>query len=425
MLIKSGHVMDPASGFDALADIRINDGKITGIEKSGTLVPEAGEEVISAEGLTVAPGLVDVHVHFRDPGFTWKEDLNTGAAAAAAGGVTTVVLMANTKPPVDNAAALKALTEREKNLPIRAYQCANVTIGMKGRELTDMAALAEAGAVGFTDDGIPIKDEKLLLKAFEEAARLRLPVSLHEEDPDLIGSPGVNKGKVSEKIGVAGAPALAEEVLVARDLLLARKSGVAVDIQHVSSGMTVDLIRFMKQHGVHVAAEVTPQHFSLTEEIVLRQGTLAKVNPPLRTEEDRKKLIEGLKDGTLDMIVTDHAPHTMEEKAKGFKGGAPSGMIGLETSLALGITNLVKPGHLSMMQLLDAMTRKPAAFYHLDAGEIRIGGPADLVIFDPGKTWTVTKEGFHSKSPNSPFIGMTLTGKVKRTICRGRVIYAD
>lgn len=423
MLIKGGHVLDPASGFDDLADIRIKGDKVTAIEPCGTLVPEEQEEVIPADGLTVAPGLVDVHVHFRDPGFTWKEDLNTGAAAAAAGGVTTVVLMANTKPTVDSVDTLTDLIEREKKLPIRAHQCANVTMGMKGKQLTDMEALAKAGAAGFTDDGIPIKDEKLLLEAFRRAADLHLPVSLHEEDPDLIGFSGVNKGKVSKKLGLAGAPALAEEVLVARDLLLARESGVSVDIQHVSSGMTVDLIRFMKQHGVHVGAEVTPQHFSLTEEAVLSKGTLAKVNPPLRTEEDRRKLIEGLQDGTLDMIVTDHAPHTMKEKAKGFEGGAPSGMIGLETSLALGITNLVKTGYLSMMELLRAMTEKPAEFYHLDAGKIRVGGPADLVIFDPEEKWTVTEEGFHSKSPNSPFIGMTLTGKVKRTICRGRVIY--
>lgn len=425
MLIKDGHVLDPASGFDALADIRITGDKIESIEPCGALTPEKDEEVISAKGLSIAPGLVDVHVHFRDPGFTWKEDLNTGSAAAAAGGVTTVVLMANTKPTVDNVDTLTDLIEREKRLPIRAHQCANVTVGMKGKELTDMAALAKAGAAGFTDDGIPIKDENLLLDAFRRAAELHLPVSLHEEDPDLIGFSGVNKGRVSEKIGVAGAPALAEEVLVARDLLLAQESGVSVDIQHVSSGMTVDLIRFMKQHGVHVGAEVTPQHFSLTEEAILSKGTMAKVNPPLRTEEDRRKLIEGLQDGTLDMIVTDHAPHTMEEKAKGFNGGAPSGMIGLETSLALGITNLVKPGYLSMMELLRAMTENPSKFYHLDAGEIRIGGPADLVLFDPDEEWKVTEEGFHSKSPNSPFIGMTLTGKVKRTICRGRVIYAD
>lgn len=423
MLIKDGHILDPASGFDGLADIRMKGDKIAAVEPRGTLTPKEGEEVLSAKGLTVAPGLVDVHVHFRDPGFTWKEDLNTGSAAAAAGGVTTVVLMANTKPTVDSVDTLTDLIEREKKLPIRAYQCANVTVGMKGRELTDMEALAKAGVAGFTDDGIPIKDEKLLLKAFKRAAALHLPVSLHEEDPDLIGSAGVNRGKVSKEIGVSGAPALAEEVLVARDLLLARESGVSVDIQHVSSGMTVDLIRFMKKHGVHVGAEVTPQHFSLTEEAVLSKGTLAKVNPPLRTEEDRQKLIEGLQDGTLDMIVTDHAPHTMEEKAKGFTGGAPSGMIGLETSLALGITNLVKPGYLSLTQLLRAMTKNPAEFYHLDAGEIRVGGPADLVVFDPDERWKVTEEGFHSKSPNSPFIGMTLTGKVKRTICRGRVIY--
>jgi dihydroorotase len=331
--------------------------------------------------------------------------------------------MANTKPAVDSVETLKDLMEREKELPVHVLNTATVTVGLKGKELTDMEALAAAGAVGFTDDGIPISDQKLLLQAFERAAALDLPVSLHEEDPELMGSAGVNRGAVSEKIGVSGAPAIAEEALTARDCLLAAESGVRIDIQHVSSGRTVDIIRFMKGLGIQVFAEVTPQHFSLTEEAVLTTGTMAKVNPPLRTEADRRKLIEGLKDGTIDMIVTDHAPHTEEEKAKGFDGGAPSGMIGLETSLALGITTLVKTGEITMMELLAKMTVNPADFYKLPCGRIAVGGCADLILIDPDQEWTVTAEGFHSKSANSPFIGRKLTGKVLRTICSGKTVY--
>jgi dihydroorotase len=420
MLIRNGHVMNPADGRDEIADIRIADGVIKEI---GSLVPENDEEVIDATGLIVAPGLVDAHVHYRDPGFTWKEDIHTGAAAAAAGGVTTVICMANTKPAVDSVETLKDLMKREKELPVHVLNTATVTVGLKGKELTDMEALAAAGAVGFTDDGIPISDQKLLLQAFERAAALDLPVSLHEEDPELMGSAGVNRGAVSEKIGVSGAPAIAEEALTARDCLLAAESGVRIDIQHVSSGRTVDIIRFMKELGIQVFAEVTPQHFSLTEEAVLTTGTMAKVNPPLRTEADRRKLIEGLKDGTIDMIVTDHAPHTEEEKAKGFDGGAPSGMIGLETSLALGITTLVKTGEITMMELLAKMTVNPADFYKLPCGRIAVGGCADLILIDPDQEWTVTAEGFHSKSANSPFIGRKLTGKVLRTICSGKTVY--
>nr|WP_027870293.1 dihydroorotase [[Eubacterium] cellulosolvens] len=422
MIIRNGRVMNPADGRDEIADIRVKDGVVAEI---GELSPKEGEEIIDAGGFIVAPGLVDAHVHFRDPGFTWKEDIYTGAAAAASGGVTTVICMANTKPAVDNTETLRDLLEREKDLPVHVLNTATVTVGLKGTEVTDMEALAEAGAVGFTDDGIPIRDQKLLLQAFERAAALDLPISLHEEDPELMGSAGVNRGPVSAKLGVSGAPAIAEEALVARDCLLAEESGVRLDIQHVSSGRSVDIIRFMKSLGIQVFAEVTPQHFSLTEDAVLTCGTLAKVNPPIRTEADRRKLIEGLKDGTIDMIVTDHAPHTMEEKAKGFNGGAPSGMIGLETSLALGITSLVKTGEMTMMELLGKMTVNPADFYKLPCGRIEVGGCADLILIDPDKEWRVTEDCFYSKSPNSPFIGWKLTGKVVRTICSGITVYTE
>lgn len=427
-IIQNVRVMDPATERDEVTDIILEEDHIKAIRRATPEEIKAAEEensLFPGHGLVAAPGLVDVHVHFRDPGLTYKEDIYTGSSAAAAGGVTSLVCMANTKPAVDSVETLEDLLRREERLPVHVYQTATVTKGLKGQELTDMKALASSGAIGFTDDGIPIKDEKLLLEAYKEAAALDLPISLHEEDPDLIGSAGVNQGKVSEQLGVPGASALAEETLTARDCLLARESGVRLDIQHVSSGITVDILRFMKQEGVRVCAEVTPTHFSFTEDLLLEKGTLAKVNPPLRTEWDRQKLIEGLQDGTLDMIVTDHAPHTLEEKAKGFdpKNPAPSGLIGLETSLALGITHLVETKDLSLMDLLRKMTCNPADFYQLPGGRLYEGGPADLVLFDPKEKWILKKEDLHSKSKNSPFIGMELIGRVHMTICRGQVVY--
>ena len=421
ILIKNGRVADPKSGTDALLDVLIDDGKIAGL---GKYAQEDGiDTVIDATGYVVAPGLVDTHVHFRDPGLTYKEDVATGAAAAAAGGYTTVICMANTKPPVDNAETLTDLREREAALPIHVLNTACVTRGMQGQELTDMDALLDAGAIGFTDDGMPLMDIRLTVEALRKARERNVPISLHEEDPALIGSAGINRGAVSAQLGVPGAAAAAEETMVARDCLLALHTGARINIQHLSSGISVELLRLMKKLGADVWAEVTPQHFSLNEEIVLERGTLAKVNPPIRTEEDRYQLIEGLKDGTIDMIATDHAPHAPEEKERDLTH-APSGMIGLETALALGITHLVRKGHLTLLGLLEKMTVKPAALYDLPCGDIHVGGGADLVIFDEGEWWVVPEQ-FHSRSSNSPFIGMTLYGRVKYTLCSGVVVYQD
>lgn len=420
ILIKNGHVVDPKSGTDELLDVLVEDRKIVSF---GKYAEEGMESVIDAAGCIVAPGLVDTHVHFRDPGLTYKEDIVTGAAAAAAGGYTTVICMANTKPPVDNVETLTDLREREALLPIHVLNTACVTRGMQGQELTDMEALLAAGAVGFTDDGLPIRDVKLMAEALCKLRDLNVPISLHEEDPALIGSAGINRGAVSAQLGVPGAAAAAEETMVARDCILALHTGARVNIQHLSSGVSVELLRMMKKLGADIWAEVTPQHFSLNEEIVLERGTLAKVNPPIRTEDDRYALIQGLKDGTIDMIATDHAPHAAEEKARDLLH-APSGMIGLETALALGITNLVRKGHLTIPELLEKMTAKPAALYNLPCGTLRPGGPADLVIFDAGERWTVP-DHFRSRSCNSPFIGMELYGKVKYTLCNGAVVYQD
>lgn len=420
ILIKDGRVVDPASGIDEALDVVIDNGTIKTLGK----FPKSDEyeRIIDAKGKIVAPGLVDIHVHFRDPGLTYKEDIVTGAAAAAAGGFTTVVCMANTKPVVDSVEVLSELLGRMKQLPIHVLSAAAVTKGLQGKELTDMRALRAAGAAGFTDDGIPIMDSALLFEAMKLAKELDAPISLHEEDPALIAAAGINQGPVSKQLNFGGAPALAEESLVARDCMLALRSGARVDIQHISSGVSVDVVRAMKGLGAGVFAEVTPQHFSLTEQAALERGALAKVNPPLRGEADRYALIRGLKDGTIDFIATDHAPHSPEEKAREL-AQAPSGMIGLETALALGVTNLVRKGHLTMLQLLEKMTVNPARFYGLDAGTLRAGAPADLVIFDEREKWTVEEDKFRSKSRNSPFTGMELYGKVYCTICGGNVAY--
>ena len=419
MIIKHGLVMDPASGLSEHMDILVKDGKIV---KITTEITDDSEEILEAGGLIVGPGLIDTHVHFRDPGFTYKEDIHTGALSSARGGFTTVICMANTSPTVDNADTLKDNLKRGAAEDIRIFQAAAISRSLKGQEEVDMRALKEAGACGFTDDGIPLLNAEFCYKAMEAAESLNVPISLHEEDPSFIRNNGINHGKISEELGIYGSPSIAEESLVARDCLLALRSGADVVIQHISSGVSVELVRTYKKMGANLHAEATPHHFSLTEEAVLEHGTLAKMNPPLRTEKDRQQIIAGLSDGTIDLIATDHAPHSAEEKSRPITE-APSGIIGLETSLALGITNLVKPGYLTMQQLLEKMTINPAKLYHLPYGTIKEGADADFVIFNPDETWIPTE--YASKSSNSPFTGQELTGKVKYTVCGGRIVYSD
>lgn len=420
ILIKNGRVMDPYTKKNEILDIIVEDDKIKALGKFSE--DSNYDEIIEAGGMIAAPGLIDVHVHFRTPGFSHKEDFDTGAAAAARGGFTTVVCMANTKPVIDSEETYKEVQDQIEKLPINVVQAVAITKGLKGKEIVDMKAFKEEGVLGFTDDGLPLMDEKVLFEAMKIAKELNVPLSFHEEDPAFVSSPGVNQGKVSEKLGVGGASSLAEEVMVARDCMIALKTGAKVNIQHISSGVTVDIIRMAKAQGADVWAELTPHHFSLNEEAVLKYGTNAKMNPPLRTEEDRMKLIEGLKDNTIELIATDHAPHTEEEKNVSF-GKAPSGITGLETSLALGVTNLVKAGHLTMMELIEKMTLNPAKLYNMPYGTLKEGSRADIVLFNEDELWTV--EDFSSKSKNSPFIGHELYGKVKYTICKGKVVYRD
>ena len=422
MFIKNGRVVDSVTGTDEIMNIIIKDNIIEEVGHDISIDETDNVTVIDATGLVVAPGLMDTHVHFRDPGFTYKEDIITGAAAAARGGFTSVVCMANTKPAVDNIETLDYIQKKGETTGIHVMQTAAVTKELKGTELVDMDALADAGAVGFTDDGIPIMDEHVLTMAMKKAAELDLPISLHEEDPEFIIKSGVNQGKVAEQLGYGGASSTAEDVMVARDCVLALHTGASVCIQHISSGNSVELVRTAKKLGADVHAEATPHHFTLTEDAVLKYGTNARMNPPLRTEDDRAKIIEGIKDGTIDMIVTDHAPHSEEEKAKPLES-APSGITGLETSLALGIKSLVEPGHISLMKLMELMSKNPAEFYRMDPGSVTKGAPADLVIFGEKETWTVRKEDFASKASNSPFIGWELPGKVHYTICSGKIVY--
>ncbi len=420
LLIKNGHILDPLSGASYVGNIYVEGDRIIKVEEGAPSIE--CDKVIDASNLTVVPGLIDVHSHFRDPGYTYKEDIYTGALSAAAGGYTTVVLMCNTNPTVDNVETLKYVIDRGLETEINVLSCGSVTYGLKGKELTDFDALYEAGAVGFTDDGIPLMDADLLKAAMEKAAKMKLPISLHEEDKNLIDNNGINRGKASEYYNCGGSPREAEITLVARDVEIAKQTGAILDVQHISTKEVADLLRKVKADGyTNIHGEGTPHHFSLTEDDVIKKGTLAKVNPPIRTEEDRQAVIEAIRDGVIDIIATDHAPHSEEEKNKSILN-APSGMIGLETALALSITKLVKESGVDIMTVIKALTINPANMYGFkEVGAIKEGYKADICIFDENEEWVVDK--FASRSKNSPFIGEKLTGKVKYTICSGNIVY--
>ncbi len=411
-------MIDPKSQFDARADILIDGQKIIAI---GQDLTQADAEIIDATGKIVAPGLIDGHVHFREPGQTHKEDIHTGSLSAARGGFTTVVMMANTNPTVSTVETLTEVLSSAAREKIHVKSVATITDQFDGQTLTDFESLLKAGAAGFSDDGIPFTDAGRVRRAMQKAASFDTILVLHEEDPQLTGVLGINDGAIAHQCGVIGAPTVSEYSMVARDAMLALDTKARVHFQHLSAGESVDVIRFAKSLGAQVTAEVTPQHFSITEDAILTHGTSAKLNPPLRRSSDIEKLIVGLQDGTIDVIATDHAPHTHAEKDQEFTK-APSGMIGLETSLSLGLTHLVAPGHLSLMSLLEKMTSNPAQVMRLDAGYLAENGAADLVIFDADAVRKVTTD-FASKSSNSPFVGNQLQGVIAYTICDGEIVY--
>ena len=418
LLIQNGRVLDPYTNTDEKMDVLIGDDGVIAQVAAHINAP-AGCEVYDAAGLTVSPGFVDGHVHFRDPGQTQKEDVLTGAAAAAAGGYATVICMANTLPTCDTPEIIRYVTDKAKDCPVEVLQAGAVTKGLKGSELTDFAALKAAGAPCLTDDGINLTSAGLCRAAMEQAAAQDILLSFHEEEPSLVPSPGVNYGSAAaQQFGVPGAMASAETAMIARDIALALDTGARVLFQHVSSAQSAALIRAGKALGAKIYAEVTPHHISLTEDDVPAHGTYARMNPPLRKETDRQALIEALADGTIDMIATDHAPHTAEEKAREF-AKAPSGITGLETAFSVCNTYLVETGKLSPMQLIEKMSKAPAEVYGLTGRAVAAGNFARLVLLD----WDgeVIYKKYKSKAINTPYTGMTLTGAPRAIVTGARV----
>ena len=419
LVIKNGRVMDPKTGLDQVCDLLVDQGKIVEI---GPSLSQEQAQVIDASGKVVAPGLVDIHVHFREPGQTHKEDIHTGALAAAAGGFTTVVMMANTTPTISDVETLNEVLDSAAKESIHVKTVATVTKNFDGQHLTDFEGLLQAGAVGFSDDGIPLQSTKVVRQALEEAKRLGTFISLHEEDPELNGILGLNEHIAREHFKVCGATGVAEYSMAARDAMIAHATGGHLHIQHLSKTESVKVVEFAQAIGAPVTAEVAPQHFSKTEDLLLSKGSNAKMNPPLRREEDRRAVIEGLKSGVISVIATDHAPHHADEKNVADITKAPSGMTGLETSLSLGLTYLVHAGELGLMELLEKMTYNPAKLYHFEAGYLEVGGPADIVIFD-SEADRLVSDHFASKAANSPFVGESLKGQVAYTICQGNIVY--
>lgn len=421
VLVKGGRVIDPSRQSDRAADVLIQDGRIAAVESNIT-APE-GAETIDASGMVVAPGLVDVHVHLREPGKEEAETVATGARAAAAGGFTSVCAMPNTDPITDNQAAIGFIVKQANAANgARVFPYGAISIGQRGEHLAEYAKLIEAGAIAFSDDGHPVLSSHLMRTALEYAQAFGIPVADHCEEPSLAEGGAMHEGVVSTRLGLKGIPAAAEEIMVARDVILSELTGGHVHLCHISTKGSVDIIRRGKENGANVTAEVTPHHLTLTHEECEGYNTNAKMNPPLREEADVVALREALKDGTLDMIATDHAPHHDEAKERDFDD-APFGIVGLETALGLGVKELVNGGVLSLLELMGRMSTEPAKAFHLDAGTLEPGKPADLVIFDPGATWTVDPTEFHSKSRNTPYAGHVLTGRVERTIVGGRTVF--
>ncbi len=414
--IRGARVIDPSQGLDQIGDLLLREGKIAQV---GQVEAADADLVIDGQGLVAAPGLVDMHVHLRDPGLTYKEDVLSGCRAAAAGGVTSLLAMPNTKPPMDDPALVRDLLARAREADATVYTAACVTKGMQGKELADLAALKEAGAIAISDDGVPVGSSRCLLEALRLAPQLGLVFTAHCEDLDLAAGGKMHDGAVARELGVPGIPAAAEDCGTAREIAAAASIGAPVHICHVSTEGSVALIRDAKRRGVRVTAETCPHYLLLTEEALRRKDADYRMNPPLREEADRLALLEGLADGTIDAIATDHAPHSPEEKAD--FAGAPNGSIGMETSLSATLTAL--EGRLTLSQVIEKMSTAPARILGIPAGTLQVGAAADVVLFRPEERWTVDPEKLHGKSRNTPFKGMALRGRVKLTFSRGRLVY--
>lgn len=422
LLIKNGRIVDPVSSTVSLADMLVENGKVALIERG---IEIDADRTINASGLVVCPGLVDMHVHLRDPGLTYKEDIHTGALAAARGGVTSVACMANTSPVLDSPEQITYVKEKAASgCGVHVYPIGAVSQGLKGKELTDFEGLKHAGAVALSDDGCNIDDANLMRDALIRARRQDLTILAHCEDTNMVEGRAVNEGSVSRQLWLEGRPAIAEELVIMRDAMLAEETHAAVHVCHISTAKAVDIVRRMKKKGIAITCETCPQYFTLTEDEILTQGAMARVNPPLRTEKDVKGIIAGLRDGTIDVIATDHAPHSAEEKARGLTR-APSGMVGLETSLAITLTQLYHTGKMELPDIIRRMTANPAAILHIQKGRLSLGSDADITIFDPNEEWTIDPGQFASKGRNTPFAGRTVKGRVKYTIVGGQVIYQD
>ena len=416
LVIKNATVVSPADGYSGRMDIIIENGVIAAVGEN-----LSGDTEINAAGLYAIPGLVDMHVHLRDPGQTAKEDILTGCCAAAAGGVTSLLAMPNTNPTIDSGEVVHYVREKAKNAKARVYVAASITKGLQSKEPTNLAELKEAGAIGLSDDGRSVVNTAFLRDAMKRAPQYGMTVVAHCEDLFLAEGGKINEGEVSAQLGVKGIPAAAEDCGTAREIALAAAEDVPIHICHVSTATSVALVRDAKRRGVKVTAETAPHYFSLTEKELLRRDADYRMNPPLRTEKDVQAIIEGLRDGTLDAIATDHAPHTPEEKADFEK--APNGSIGMESSLAVGITYLVKTGLLTFDELVEKMSVNPARILGIDAGTLRVGANADIALVDLNEEWTVDPEKLHGKSKNTPFKGIKLTGKVKKTFLGGKIVF--
>ncbi len=422
--IRNGRVLDPSCGRDEICDLMVEDGKIlhVGTDRTAGFVPD---RIIDASGCFVMPGLVDLHVHLRDPGLTYKEDIESGALAAAHGGFTTILAMPNTKPVVDTPELVEYVKEKAaRTAPIHVLQVGAVTKGQKGEELSDIRGMAAAGIPAISEDGKSVMNAELLRRAMETARELDLAVLSHCEDGNLVNGGVMNADSQAKRLGMPGISNAVEDVIVARDLLLAKETGVRLHLCHCSTKDSVAMIRAAKKAGIRVSAEVCPHHFTLTSEDILEDDANFKMNPPVRTKEDREALIEGLRDGTIDVIATDHAPHSAQEKAKSMRQ-APFGIVGLETAVPLTVTRLVETGVLSPLDMARVMSYQPAKIAGINAGTLQEGALADLVLIDPAGEYVIDKTAFASRGKNTPFDGWKVRGKVKMTICEGRIVYEE